>query len=62
MQDTVKTTTYMPIVVILPAILGPIFFDEEKASWELHRIVKSWVEPNEGSQPHDSALLGRFPP
>ena len=32
-QDIGKTTTYVPIVVMLPAILGPIFFDEGKTSW-----------------------------
>ena len=32
---------------MLPSILGPIFCGEEKTSWELHRIVKSWVEPKE---------------
>ena len=37
----------MPIVVILPAILGPIFCDEGKISWELNGIVKAWVEPKE---------------
>ena len=40
-QDIEKTTTSMPIVVMLPSILGPIFCGEEKTSWELHRIVKS---------------------
>ena len=30
---------------MLPSILGPIFCGEEKTSWELHIIVKSWVEP-----------------
>ena len=30
---------------MLPSILGPIFYGEEKTPWELHRIVKSWVEP-----------------
>ena len=28
-QDKEKTTIYVPIVVMLPAILGPIFCDEE---------------------------------
>ena len=32
---------------MLPSILGPILFGEEKTSWELHRIVKSWVEPKD---------------
>ena len=47
MQDIEKTTTSVPIVVMLPSILGPIFCDEEKSSWELHRIVKAWIEPKE---------------
>ena len=29
---------------MLPEILGPIFCDEEKKSWDLYRIVKTWVE------------------
>ena len=29
-QDEDKTTTYVPIVAMLPEILGPIFCDEEK--------------------------------
>ena len=37
--------TYVPIVVMLPAILGTIFCNEGKTSWELHRIVKVWVDP-----------------
>ena len=49
--DTVKgiekTKTSVPIVVMLPSILSPIFCGEEKTSWELHRIVKSWVEPKD---------------
>ena len=32
---------------MLPSILRPIFYGEEKTSWELHRIVKSWVKPKE---------------
>ena len=44
-QDIEKTTTSVPIVVILPSTLGPIFCGEGKRSWELHRILKSWVEP-----------------
>ena len=32
---------------MLPAILAPIFCDEEKTSWELHVIVKAWVDPKE---------------
>ena len=40
----IKTTTNVPIVVMLPSILGPIFGGEEKTLWELHRIMKSWVE------------------
>ena len=47
MQNIEKTTTYLPIVVILPSILGPILCGEEKTSWELHRIVKSWVDPKD---------------
>ena len=39
-QDEGKTTTYVPIVFMLPAILGPIFCDEVKTSWELHVIVR----------------------
>ena len=46
-QDEGKTTTYVPIVFMLPAILGPIFCDEVKTSWELHVIVKAWVEPKD---------------
>ena len=37
----------MPIVVTLPSILGPISCGERKISWELHRIVKAWVEPKD---------------
>ena len=44
-QDIEKTTISVQIVVMLPSILGPIFCGEENNSWELHRIVKSWVEP-----------------
>ena len=40
-QGIEKTTTSVPIVVMLPLILGPIFCGEDKTSWELHRIVKS---------------------
>ena len=47
MQDIEKTTTSVPIVVVLPSILGPILCGEGETSWELHRIVKSWVEPKE---------------
>ena len=36
-----KTKTYIPIVFMPPAILGPIFCGEEKTSWGLHGIVKS---------------------
>ena len=32
---------------MLPSILGPIFCGEEKTPWELHQIVKSWVEPKD---------------
>ena len=32
-QDKDKTTTSMPIVVILPADLGPIFCDEGGKLW-----------------------------
>ena len=32
---------------MLPSTLGPIFCGEEKVSWELHTIVKSWVEPTD---------------
>ena len=46
-QDEGKTTTYVPIVVMMPAIFGPIFCYEEKKSWELHGIVKVWVEPKD---------------
>ena len=46
-QDIEKTTTSVPIVVMLPSILGPIFCGEGKTSWEYHRIVKSWVEPKD---------------
>ena len=46
-QDEVKTTTYVPIVVMLPSILGLTFCDQEKTSWELHRIVKERVEQKE---------------
>ena len=42
-----KKTAYVPIIVMLPKILGPIFCDEEKMSWELHIMVKSWVEPKD---------------
>ena len=35
----------MPIVCMLPAIICSIFCDEEKTSWDLHGIVKAWVEP-----------------
>ena len=44
-KDEEKTTTYVPIVFMLPEIHGPIFCDEEKTSWGLHVIVKAWVEP-----------------
>ena len=37
----------VPIVVMIPSILGPIFCGEEKIPWELHRIVKSWVDPKD---------------
>ena len=47
MQDIEKTTKSVPIVVMLPSILGPIFCGEEKKSRELHRIVKSWVDPKD---------------
>ena len=29
-KDEVKTTTYVPTVVMLPEILGPIFYDGKK--------------------------------
>ena len=32
---------------MLPASLGPIFCDEEKKPWDLHAIVKAWVEPKD---------------
>ena len=47
MQGIEKTTTSVPIFVILPSILGPIFCGEEKTSWGLRRIFKSWVEPKD---------------
>ena len=47
LQDEGKTTTYVPIVVMLSAILGPIFCDEGKISWELHGIVKGWLDPKD---------------
>ena len=43
-QDIEKTTTSVPIVVMLPSIFGPIFCGEENTSWLLHRILKSWVD------------------
>ena len=46
-QDMEKTTISVPIVVMLPSILGPIFCGEEKMSWDLHIIVKAWVEPKD---------------
>ena len=46
-QDIEKTTTYVPIVVMIPSILGPIFCGEEKNAWELHIILISWVEPRD---------------
>ena len=44
MKDIEKTTISVPIVIMLPSILGPNFCGEEIMSWELHRIVKSWVK------------------
>ena len=32
---------------MLSSILGPILCGEENTSWELHRIVKSWVDPKD---------------
>ena len=32
---------------MLPSILGPIFCGEGKTSWELHIILKEWVEPKD---------------
>ena len=32
---------------MLPAILGTIFCDKEKMSWEDSEILKAWVEPKE---------------
>ena len=32
---------------MLPSILGPILCGEEKTSWELHIIMKSWVDPKD---------------
>ena len=45
MQNEGKTTRYVPIFFMLPAILGPTFFYEEKMTWELHSIVKALVDP-----------------
>ena len=47
MQDTEKTTTHVPISVMLLSILDAIFCGEEKMSWELHIIVKSLVDPKD---------------
>ena len=47
MQDKGKTTTYVPIVFMLPAILDPICCDEGKTSLDLHRIMKAWAEPKD---------------
>ena len=44
MQDEGKPATYVPIVFMLPSILGPIFCDEGKTSREFPIIVKSWIE------------------
>ena len=46
-KDEEKTKTYVPIFVMLPAILGPIFCGEEKKSWKLHLIVKGWLDPKD---------------
>ena len=32
---------------MLPSILGPIFYGEEKTPWKLQRIGKAWVEPQD---------------
>ena len=45
MKDKDKTTTYVPIVFMLPTILGPILCDEGKTSSLLHGIVKVCLEP-----------------
>ena len=37
-QNVVKTTICVPIVVMLPASLGPFFCDEKKMSWEFQEI------------------------
>ena len=37
----------VPIFVMLPASLGPIFCDENKMSWQLHRFLKAWVQPKD---------------
>ena len=37
----------MPIVVMLPSILGPTFCGKEKKSYEFHIIVRAWVEPKD---------------
>ena len=42
-----QTTTYVPIFFMLPSILGPIFCDEGWISWELHIMMKSWVDPKD---------------
>ena len=47
MQNIEKSTTSVPIVVILPSIFGPIFCGEGKMSWELHIIVKALVQPKD---------------
>ena len=47
LQDIEKTTPSVPIVVMIPSIFDPIFCGEKKTLWELHRIVKSWVDPKD---------------
>ena len=37
----------MTIVVMIPSILGQILCGEVKTSWELHKVVKSWIEPKD---------------
>ena len=41
-----KTTTSVIIFVALPTILGPISCGELKMPWELHIIMRAWVDPN----------------
>ena len=60
-----KTTTSVIIFVALPTILGPISCGELKMPWELHIIMRAWVEPKDREvklifQPILEWLIWRF--